>query len=116
MGVSPGNPQVSGTFKPHKERRYILRLRRLAVTGLFALLAAASAASLDHMDSLPALLLIAPGYLVQAWLFVRHRALGGLGYDLTIIGTSAIFWTLLFIGVFSAGAYVVRRIVRRQES
>jgi hypothetical protein len=68
------------------------------------------------MDSLPALLLIAPGYLVQAWLFERHRALGGWGYDLTIIGTSAIFWTLLFISVLSAGAYVVRRFVRRQES
>jgi hypothetical protein len=68
------------------------------------------------MDSPPALLLIAPGYLVQAWLFERHRALGGLGYDLTIIGTSAIFWTLLFIGVLSAGAYVVRRFVRCQES
>jgi hypothetical protein len=86
------------------------------VTGLFALLAAASAASLDHMDSPPALLLIAPGYLVQAWLFERHRALGGLGYDLTIIGTSAIFWTLLSISVLSAGGYVVRRFVRRQES
>jgi hypothetical protein len=86
------------------------------MTGLFALLAAASAASLDHMDSLPALLLIAPGYLVQAWLFERHRALGGLGYDVTIIGASAIFWTLLLIGVFSAGAYVVRRCSRRQPS
>ncbi|HEV2750715.1 MAG TPA: hypothetical protein VGV12_09365 [Gemmatimonadales bacterium] len=85
------------------------RLRSLAAA-LFVVTAGASAAGLDHMDSLPALLLIAPGYLVQAWLFERHRALGGLGYDVTIITTSAIFWTALFLGIFVAGASLLRRL------
>lgn len=75
-----------------------LRVRLLAIV-LFALSAAASAVALHHMDSVPGLVLIAPGYLVQAWLFVRHRALGGLGCDLTMVGASAAFWTVLLLSV-----------------
>jgi hypothetical protein len=52
---------------------------RLPVAVLACVLLAATV-SLHHMEYLPALLIIAPGYLVQAWLFVRHHALGGLGY------------------------------------
>ena len=82
-----------------------LRVRLLAIV-LFALSAAASAVALHHMDSVPGLVLIAPGYLVQAWLFVRHRALGGLGCDLTMIGASAVFWTVLLLSVLRALARI----------
>ena len=88
-----------------------LRVRLLAI-GLFALSAAASAVALNHMDSVPGLVLIAPGYLVQAWLFVRHRALGGLGCDLTMVGASAVFWTVLVLTVLVVGQYVFRRLAR----
>ena len=83
---------------------------------LFAGTAAAAAASLDHMDSIPALLVIAPGYLVQAWLFERHRALGGLGYRLTLIGVSALFWTLLLLGIAVVWKHLVARLWNRRES
>ena len=86
-----------------------LRLRLLAVV-VVALSAAASAVGLHHMDSVPGLVLIAPGYLVQAWLFVRHRALGGLGCDLTMVGASAVFWTLVTGAVLVVSKYVLRRI------
>jgi hypothetical protein len=85
---------------------------RLFAVALFALFAAASAVGLHHMDSVPGLVLIVPGYLVQAWLFVRHRALGGLGCDLTMVGASAIFWTLLVVSVVVASQYVLRRFSR----
>ena len=84
-----------------------LRTRFLAI-GLFALAAAASAVSLDHTGSILALVVIAPGYLVQAWLFVRHRALGGVGCDLTMVGASAIVWTLLVGSVLVIGARLLR--------
>lgn len=74
---------------------------------LFAGFAAASAVSLHHMDRLPALVLIAPGYLVQSWLFVRHRALGGPGYQATMIGVSAMAWTLLALAATRAVRYLL---------
>lgn len=83
---------------------------------LLAGTAAAAAVSLDHMDSIPALLIIAPGYVVQAWLFDRHRALGGLGYRLTMIGVSALFWTLLLLGIAVVCKHLVARFSNRQES
>lgn len=83
---------------------------------LLAGTAVAAAVSLDHMDSIPALLVIAPGYVVQAWLFERHRALGGLGYRLTLIGVSALFWTLLLLGITVVWKYVVARFSNRQDS
>ncbi len=49
------------------------------------------------MDSVPGLIVIAPGYLVQAWLFERNWALGGAGYRATMIGVSALFWTLFVL-------------------
>ena len=84
------------------------RLRLLAVV-VFVLSAAASAVGLHHMDSVPGLVVMAPGYLVQAWLFVRHRALGGLGCDLTMVGASAVFWTVLIVNVLGASQNVLRR-------
>lgn len=91
------------------------RVRSIAAA-LFVLFAVASAACIDHMDSVPALVLIAPGYLVQAWLFARHRALGGLGHDVTIAGTSALFWTACVISVFVAWKYLVRYFSHRRDS
>ncbi len=60
------------------------------------------------MDQPIALLLIAPGYVVQAWLFEAHRALGGVGYALTIVTVSALAWTLLLLGLLVAAAKLFR--------
>ena len=86
----------------------MVRVRYVAIA-LFALTAGASALALNHMDSLPALLLIAPGYMVQAWLFETDRALGGLGYRLTMVGVSALVWTLLIVGATVSVRYLRRR-------
>jgi hypothetical protein len=83
---------------------------------VFAGTAAAATLSIDHMDSIPALLVIAPGYVVQAWLFERHHALGGLGYRLTMAGVSALFWTLLLLGIAVGCKHLVARFSNRQES
>jgi hypothetical protein len=64
----------------------------LVVTGI------AASVALTHMDNIPAYLMIAPGYLVQAWLFERHLALGGFGYQATMVGVSALVWTLILLG------------------
>lgn len=60
------------------------------------------------MTDLPGLIVIAPGYLVQAWLFERHLALGGAGYTATLVGVSVIFWSVLVLGL----AAIVRRLGR----
>jgi len=60
------------------------------------------------MDQPIALLLIVPGYLVQAWLFEAHRALGGVGYALTIVTVSALAWSLLLLGPLVAAAKLFR--------
>lgn len=86
-------------------------LRYIAV-GLFTALAMAAAFSIDRMDSLPAVALIAPGYLVQAWLFQRHLALGGLGYDATISGVSALVWTSIIIGLGAGVRYLFHIVYR----
>ncbi len=83
---------------------------------LFGLLGAAAAVALHHMDSIPALILIAPGYLVQAWLFERHRALGGFGYEATMVGVSALVWTLIILGVAVPVRYVWRRFRSRRTA
>ena len=62
------------------------------------------------MTSLPAFIVIAPGYLVQAWLFENHRALGGFGYQVTMVGVSALVWTLIILTLAAAGR-LLRRIV-----
>ncbi len=60
------------------------------------------------MDQPIALLLIVPGYLVQAWLFEAHWALGGVGYALTMITVSALTWTLLLLGLLVAAVKLSR--------
>jgi hypothetical protein len=75
----------------------------LVVTGIAATVA------LTHMDNLPAYLMIAPGYLVQAWLFERHLALGGFGYQATMVGVSALVWTLILLGLTALLTHVFTR-------
>jgi len=75
----------------------------LVVTGIAATVA------LTHMDNLPAYLMIAPGYLVQAWLFERHHALGGFGYQATMVGVSALVWTLILLGLTALLTHVFTR-------
>ena len=87
-----------------------MRLRYFALV-LLILTGAASALALEHMDNLPAFLLLAPGYLVQAWLFERHLALGGIGYQATMIGVSAIVWTLIVL-TLALAVRLVRRVRR----
>jgi len=60
------------------------------------------------MDQPVALLLIVPGYLVQAWLFEAHWALGGVGYAFTMIAVSALTWTLLLLGLLVAARKLFR--------
>ena len=83
-----------------------LALALLLVTGTVAALA------VTHMSSLPAFIAIAPGYAVQAWLFETHRALGGFGYQLTMVGVSAVVWTLIILSPALA-LRLLRRLVRR---
>ena len=66
---------------------------------LLLLFAIAAAVAVRHMDNLLSFIVIAPGYLVQAWLFETHRALGGLGYQMTMVGVSALVWTLISLGL-----------------
>ena len=75
----------------------------LVVTGIAATVA------LTHMNNLPAYLMIAPGYLVQAWLFERHLALGGFGYQATMVGVSALVWTLILLGLSALLTHVFTR-------
>jgi len=81
---------------------------RVAASVFFAVAAFACSRALNHMDQPIALLLIVPGYLVQAWLFEAHRALGGVGYALTIVTVSALAWTLLLLGLLVAAAKLFR--------
>ena len=78
--------------------------------GLLLLFAIAAAVAVTHLNSLPAFIVIAPGYLVQAWLFETHRALGGLGYQATVVGVSAVVWTLIILGLARTGR-LLRRLV-----
>lgn len=77
---------------------------------LFVLFAIAAALAVTHMDNLLSFIVIAPGYLVQAWLFETHRALGGLGYEVTMVGVSALVWTLTILGL-GLTARLIRRLV-----
>ncbi len=85
---------------------------RVAVPVLFGVAALAASLALNHMDEPLALVLIVPGYLVQAWLFEAHRALGGLGYAVTIVTVSALAWTLLLLGPLVAAAGWLHRLRR----
>lgn len=85
-----------------------MRFRKLLTVVLS--LCVASVIAVTHMNSLPAFVVIAPGYLVQAWLFEHHLALGGFGYQATMVGVSTLVWTLIIVGLVGAGR-LVRRIV-----
>ena len=71
----------------------------------------AAVIALTHMNSLPAFVIIGPGYVVQAWLFEHHLALGGFGYEATMVSVSAVVWTLIIVGLVGAGR-LVGRLVR----
>jgi len=86
-------------------------LTRLALP-LLALTGIAAALALTHMNNIPAYIVIAPGYLVQAWLFERHHALGGVGYQATMVGVSALVWTLILLGLTAATRLLIRLIRR----
>ncbi len=88
-----------------------IRLRYLAMA-LFILTGIAAGVALSHMDNLPAFIVIAPGYLVQAWLFETHRALGGFGYQVTMVGVSALVWTLIILSL-AVAVRLLRHLVRR---
>jgi uncharacterized membrane protein len=79
---------------------------------LFILTGIAAAVALTHMNNLPAFIVIAPGYVVQAWLFETHRALGGFGYQVTMVGVSALVWTLIIL-TLALTVRLLRRLVRR---
>ena len=91
-----------------------MRLRYFVIA-LLILTGAASAAALTHMDNVPAFIVIAPGYLVQAWLFETHRALGGFGYQATMVGVSALVWTLLILSLVAA-TRLLRHLRRRSRA
>ena len=80
---------------------------------LLVLTSGAATVALTHMDNLPAYLMIAPGYLVQAWLFERHLALGGGGYIATMVGVSALVWTLILLGLAALIRLPLRALRRR---
>jgi len=52
---------------------------------------------------------------VQAWLFETHRALGGFGYQVTMVGVSALVWSLLILSL-SVAVRLLRRLVRRPRA
>ena len=83
---------------------------RVAAPLLFTLLVLVSSRALSHMDQPLALLLLVPGYVVQAWLFEAHRALGGTGYVVTMVGVSALVWTLIILGVWALAAKLFLRL------
>jgi hypothetical protein len=91
-----------------------IRLGYIAMA-LLLLTSIAAAVALNHMNNLPAFIAIAPGYLVQAWLFETHRALGGFGYQVTMVGVSAVVWTLIILSPVVA-VRLVRRLVRRPRA
>lgn len=88
---------------------------RVLAPALLVLTGGAAATALAHLDNLPAYIVIAPGYLVQAALFEAHRALGGFGYRATMVGVSAVFWTAFLLGAV-AGMRLLERLVRRPTS
>jgi uncharacterized membrane protein len=67
------------------------------------------------MNSLLAFIVIAPGYVVQASLFEAHRALGGFGYQATMVGVSAVVWTLIILSP-AVAVRLFRRLVHRPRA
>src|SRR3989442_4728590 len=64
---------------------------------LLLLTSIAAAVALAHINNPTAFIAIAPGYLVQAWLFETHHALGGFWYQVTMVWVSAVVWTLVIL-------------------
>ena len=91
-----------------------IRVRYLALA-LFMLSGIVAVLAVTHMNSLPAFVVIGPGYVVQAWLFESDRALGGAGYYLTMVVVSAIIWTLVSLSLVVA-LRALRRLVRRRRA
>ncbi|OLC41393.1 MAG: hypothetical protein AUH75_06465 [Gemmatimonadetes bacterium 13_1_40CM_4_65_7] len=77
---------------------------------LLLLTSIAAAVALAHMNNPTAFIAIAPGYLVQAWLFETHHALGGFGYQVTMVGVSAVVWTLIILSP-AVAVRLLRRLV-----
>ena len=77
---------------------------------LLLLTSIAAAVALAHMNNPTAFIAIAPGYLVQAWLFETHHALGGFGYQGTMVGGSAVVWTLIILSP-AVAVRLLRRLV-----
>ena len=91
----------------------MLRIRLRYVAGALGFLASiAGTVAVTHMDNLPAFVVIGPGYLVQAWLFETHRALGGAGYYVTMVVVSAVVWTVIVVTP-AVAVRTVRRLLRR---
>ena len=84
---------------------------RYFVLALFILAGIVATLAVTHMDNLPAFIVIGPGYLVQAWLFETHRALGGFGYYSTMVAVSALAWTLIILSPTPA-IWLLRRLRR----
>ena len=91
-----------------------MRISKVLIAVLI-LSSVASGIALTHMNNLPAYIVIAPGYLVQAWLFEHHLALGGFGYQATMVSVSALVWTLIIAGLVGAGR-LVRRLIRSKRA
>ncbi len=104
-----GTRSPSSALETDEDPPSIRRLGALHFTGI------AAAVALTHMDNLPAFIMIAPGYLVQAWLFETHRALGGFGYQVTMVGVSALVWSLLIL-TLAVGVRLLRRLMRRPRA
>jgi hypothetical protein len=92
----------------------MMRSRSATVLLVFVAALLAAAIAFQHLTSIAGLVVIGPGYLVQTWLFERHWALGGAGYAATMIGVSALFWTLLIGLVGGAIGWLIRRLGHRR--
>ena len=88
-------------------------LPRVVVSLIFSV--TASVIAFAHFDNIPAYVVIAPGYLVQSWLFEHHRALGGFGYKLTMVGISALVWSLIILALGGA-ARRLRGLINRKRA
>ena len=87
-------------------------MRRSHVIIVFLLTLVVAAVAVNRTNSILGLIVTAPGYLVQAWLFERHWALGGAGYRATMITASALFWTLIVVVAARSVSWLAARIFR----
>jgi hypothetical protein len=92
-----------------------MRIKKFVIVVLLLTLVAAVIA-FTHMSTLPAFIVVGPGYLVQAWLFEHHHALGGFGYEVTMVSVSAVFWTLVIVGLVGAARAVGRFALGRRAA